>query len=268
MMVFGDHLMLLLKELQPCFHKPRLLPCRLSSYILAYCSSECQRADWTRHKPTCMDIKGDLAGRDIEKEVLKVFKKWSDAWQDPLLIWGIFAANLANQEPDFLANHSYFVRLKRRHRAGKLPASAKYEVLSGIFADTEIVAEFESIPALDLEYRKQLIESFSLGSRPDTLRFIVFVPETELCNWSRKFIAQIFDEEPELGPAKAFTNPLSAGSRLLSTALAQASRDFADHVRNGDTSAHIELLRELDDNERRYRLKDDKFVKASSSDGL
>lgn len=54
-----------------------------------------------------MDLKANLVmheGCTMEKEA-KLFMKWIDAWRSALEVWGTFAADLANQSPDFLLNH-------------------------------------------------------------------------------------------------------------------------------------------------------------------
>lgn len=74
-----------------------------------YCSAACQTSDWRNHKQVCMDHKANLqtyADSTMEQEV-KIFSKWIDAWRNALEIWGTFAADLANQSPDFLSQHRW-----------------------------------------------------------------------------------------------------------------------------------------------------------------
>ncbi|KAJ6560431.1 hypothetical protein B0H19DRAFT_1234674 [Mycena capillaripes] len=180
----------------------------------------------------------------MEKEV-KIFRKWNVAWANPLFIWGLFAADLANQEPNFVLKHSYFVCLARRREAEDQPAPAKYQLMwAGMRTDAEILAMLDHIP--DAEYRGEIVGNFhSKAPGADVLRFTVSVPFLELYSFTRRFLTQIFREQPELGEAKVFASPRSADSRR-GTGLAQAwSRNFAEHVQTGNTSGHMEVPQDL-----------------------
>ncbi|KAF7352396.1 MYND-type domain-containing protein [Mycena venus] len=219
--------------------------------LARYCSSECQRLDWKKHKKMCKDHTQDLQAEGYEFETpmekaVKMFRKWVEEWGRPLMVWGMFAADLANREPNFLVNYSFFVRLEKRPQTAKQPGNAKYQVLwAGMRADAEILCEFELF-INSADHRAQTISDFrQLIHRPDVLRLIVSVPSHELFAFSRKFITAIFREDPELGQA-AFSDPLSTNSRFLSTGLAQAwSTNFMEHVRDGNTSGYIAVLRDL-----------------------
>jgi hypothetical protein len=80
--------------------------------VARYCSTACQQYDWKRHKQTCVDHKAILnspayqgPGEPSMEDELKLFMKWNDVWRTPLISWAAFAADLANQNPDYLLNH-------------------------------------------------------------------------------------------------------------------------------------------------------------------
>ncbi|KAJ7129268.1 hypothetical protein C8R44DRAFT_73592 [Mycena epipterygia] len=213
--------------------------------IARYCSPECQRIDWAKHKQSRMDHKANLETyRDSSmKKELKAFLKWFDVWRAAIAVWAVFAADLANQLPDYLLDHSYFLYLERHPQAAKLPAAAKYQVYrGGMCSDADVLADLQHIP--DAEYRGQIINNFHL-LRParKLIRFTVGISNHYIyANGSGDLISRIFPD----GQARAFTNPLSAESRLLSAALAKAwSQKFAEHVCTGDVSGHIQILEEL-----------------------
>lgn len=96
--------------------------------------------------------------------------------------------------------------------------------------DADILQSFQTIP--DAEYRDQVTNNFYFNQpRPDLLRFTVAVNARHLYGSAGNVLSEIFSD----GREKAFTNRLSADSRLLSAGLAEAwSRKFAEDVQAGD----------------------------------
>ncbi|KAJ7126464.1 hypothetical protein C8R43DRAFT_958199 [Mycena crocata] len=210
--------------------------------IARYCSQECQTTDWKEHKQTCIDHQAELAANedpDAAKR-LKVFSKWNDVWRDGILAWGAFSADLANQPPNFLLTHSFFLRIERRAQDTKRSVNAKYQVVSsGMRADAEVLADLQRIP--DPEYRESNINGFQrLTPRRNLLRYIV--ESWPYFGTGGNFVEAAVGEEE----AKAFTNSQSAESRVLSAGLKQRWSDqFADRLNAGDTSGHIKVLQDL-----------------------
>ncbi|KAJ6466701.1 hypothetical protein C8R47DRAFT_1025090, partial [Mycena vitilis] len=104
----------------PCYRcnqpgDPKLRTCA-RCHVARYCSPECQRQDWKTHKKNCTDHKTTLQNHPdpTMDEKLKIFLKWLDIWRDALLAWGAFSADLANQPPGYLLDHSYLVEIERR----------------------------------------------------------------------------------------------------------------------------------------------------------
>lgn len=97
-------------------------------------------------------------------------------------------------------------------------------------SDTEILADLQHIP--DAEYRGQIIDNFHLlPPARNLMRFTVGISNHYIYANAGDYISRTFLD----GQAAAFTNPLSAESRLLSTALAEAwSQKFAEHVCTGN----------------------------------
>ncbi|KAJ7126388.1 hypothetical protein C8R43DRAFT_705535 [Mycena crocata] len=176
------------------------------------------------------------------QDSLKVFLKWLDHWRNALLAWAAFSANLANQSPGYLLSHSYLLEIQRRPQdeAAKHSARSKFiAVLGGMRTDEEIQEEFRRNN--DSTYRAQIIENFErIQPGPGTIRIVVIC--FPLYSNAGEQLGHIF---PDM-KAKAFVNPLSAESRLLSIALANAwAEKFADHVRTGNNTGHMEVLQKL-----------------------
>ncbi|KAJ7771147.1 hypothetical protein DFH07DRAFT_805079 [Mycena maculata] len=229
-----------------CYHcgRPGNLRACSNCQVARYCTRDCQRADWNlNHKQVCVDYKADLAtypSPTMEDEV-QDFMKWNDAWKGALDAWGTFAADLANQSPDFLLTHSFFLSLERRPNATRA-AMKSYRVVSGrMRPDSEILDEFQSIP--DAQYRAQIINGFrNLPPHADCVRFTVVLNSHYLYSHGGNLVGLTFPN----GQARAFTDPSSTESRVLSTGLATVwSRQFPEYVQRGKTSAHIEVLRDL-----------------------
>ncbi|KAJ7693904.1 hypothetical protein B0H17DRAFT_482310 [Mycena rosella] len=208
--------------------------------IARYCSSHCQKKDWKAgHKEACMDHRAILAANDMEDD-LKVFKKWNDLWRDALLVWGTFAADLANKQPDSLSKHSYFIALARQ--PGTTKRSAYQAVWAGIRSDAEVLADMQSIP--DAGYRQQITDNFQgILPRADLLRITVAFPAQYFYSIIADLVSNIFPD----GQARSFTDRLSVDSRLLSTTLVDAwSRKFAEYVRTGNASGHTQILADME----------------------
>ncbi|KAJ6478442.1 hypothetical protein DFH09DRAFT_1176978 [Mycena vulgaris] len=218
--------------------EPKLRRCA-RCHVTRYCSPECQREDWKLHKPLCVDHSTALGPME---ENMKVFLKWLDHWTDALLAWGAISADLANQPPEYLLTHSYFLEveiLPPPEAAKHSPRSKCIALLGGMRTDDGMREELDRIQ--DLEYRGQAIETFkSFPRRHDKLRIVIFC--YPFCNHIADDLANIFPDNK----ARLFSNPLSADSRLLSSALVRAwSELFPEHVRTGNVSGYVQVLQNL-----------------------
>lgn len=74
--------------------------------IARYCSANCQRENWNVHKMLCSSHAQLFTGTDPRSVAdVRLFVRWLDFWRDSLLSWAVFAADLANQEENYLVNH-------------------------------------------------------------------------------------------------------------------------------------------------------------------
>ncbi|KAJ7637954.1 hypothetical protein DFH06DRAFT_904745, partial [Mycena polygramma] len=76
--------------------------------VARYCSTDCQRANWSSHRELCY-AHAEVFDRSDHETVSRVrlFIRWLDHWRDALLSWGVFAADLANQDRHYLTTHWY-----------------------------------------------------------------------------------------------------------------------------------------------------------------
>jgi len=176
------------------------------------------------------------------EKTLKAYKKWIDLWRVPLLAWGVFSADLANQPPEYLLTHSFLVEIEKLRPREARHSDSKFKViLSGMRSDDQIRDGFRRIP--DPEYRAQIDEGFShFSPSPGLLRMLVVCYPGPLYSHAADFLRNIFPD----GKAASFTDPLSPESRLVSTALARAwAEQFAEHVRTGNDTGHEQVLENL-----------------------
>ncbi|KAF7355649.1 MYND-type domain-containing protein [Mycena sanguinolenta] len=208
--------------------------------VARYCSPQCQKSDWPNHKLNCIDHKTTLKSHpdSTMQNQLKVFLKWIDLWRDALIAWGAFSADLANQSPGYLLNHSYLVEIER------LPSNetkrSKFRVVAaGMLSDVQMMAQFDRHP--DPEYRADLKQTFRRIS-PGTTKLRLVIVCFPLYGNFGDLLDNIFPD----GKAASFTNPLSPQSRITSTALLHAWRNqFEEHVLAGNVTGHTQVLDNL-----------------------
>ncbi|KAJ7741085.1 hypothetical protein B0H16DRAFT_1565881 [Mycena metata] len=224
--------------------QPKLRTCSRCQ-VARYCSPECQKLAWKKHKPECIDHKAILKEHEdpTMDETLRWFLKWLNIWRDPLLAWAAFSANLANQPADYVLNHSCLVEVKRRPpaEAAKHATRSKYLVtLSGMCTDVQMHQEFNS-RLTDPAYRAQIVENFHrVPPAPRVLRLVIVC--FPLYSVASDDLWNIFPDNK----SAAFSNPFSSESRLLSTALERAWKEqFAEHVKKGNITGHKEVLQKL-----------------------
>ncbi|KAJ7129322.1 hypothetical protein C8R44DRAFT_75213 [Mycena epipterygia] len=222
---------------------PKLRKCA-RCHVARYCSPECQKNDWKLHKPVCTDHKTTLQNHPDPsmEDNLKVFLKWLDHWRDALLGWAAFSADLANQSPDYLLTHCYLLEVERRPlaEAAKHSARSKFiALLGGMRTDDQMREEFDRIT--DVVYRGQIIENFErIPARVGKLRIVVIC--YPFYSTAGEALARIFPDRM----ARTFSDPLSAESRLLSSALVRAwSERFPEHVQTGNVTGHLQVLQDL-----------------------
>ncbi|KAJ7044717.1 hypothetical protein C8F04DRAFT_1249973 [Mycena alexandri] len=208
--------------------------------VARYCSPECQRKNWKLHKLSCNDHKAIIESDPDPtlEDNLKLFLKWLDHWKDAVHAWGILSADLANQAPGYLLNNSYLLEIEKR-RSDKHPTRSKFIVArNGMRTEAQMREEIMRLP--NSNYRAQILSDFEGVPRdPRMLRVTV--------RWDT-FYSNSGDYPVNLFPdtASAFCNPLSAESRLISTALALTWRNkFPEHVRTGNATGYVEVVQKL-----------------------
>ncbi|KAJ7437809.1 hypothetical protein B0H11DRAFT_2106349 [Mycena galericulata] len=231
-----------------CYHcnkpgDPKLRTCSRCK-VARYCSPECQKDHWKTHKKDCVDHTTTLQNHDDSsmEEKLKLFLKWLDLWRNALLAWASFSADLANQPPEYLLTHSYVLEIEQCPQIDTAKHSTRSKflaVLGGMRTDEQMLAEFNRLT--DVGYREQIIENFERIPRGSgTIRMSVIC--FPLYSHGAEQIGHIFPG----GRAKTFSNPLSAESKLLSSALLRAwTERFAEHVRTGNVTGHTQVLENL-----------------------
>ncbi|KAK7062049.1 MYND-type domain-containing protein [Favolaschia claudopus] len=218
---------------------PKLLICSRCR-IARYCSPECQKADWKKHRDNCINHKQNYKehGDPAMKQKVRDFQEWHDVWRDGICAWGTFNADLANQSTGYLLNHTYLVEIEPL--SNKQSPASRFRVKSGgMLPDTQIQEQFDRVP--DQGYRAQLGEQYArFVPNPDLLRIVVVC--YPLYSASANYVTNIFPD----GQATSFIDPSRPESRLLSAALAQTWRkQFDKHVRNGNVKGHQEILQKL-----------------------
>ncbi|KAJ6466700.1 hypothetical protein C8R47DRAFT_1223893 [Mycena vitilis] len=200
--------------------------------------------DWKAHKLTCKDHKTNI-NHDADpsaEERLKLFLKWLDQWRDAVSAWAVFAADLANQPPDYLMHNCYFAEIEKRPplEAAQHSVRSKFQLVrAGMRTDDQMRNEFERMPPT---YSRQVTDDFERVRRhPRALRVTILCGTFYSNPAVGELIESIFPEE-----VSKITDSLSAESRLVSTALAQAWRNkFANHIRNGNVTGHKQVLENL-----------------------
>ncbi|KAJ6572580.1 hypothetical protein B0H10DRAFT_2237490 [Mycena sp. CBHHK59/15] len=218
---------------------PKLRRCA-RCHVARYCSPECQKADWSNHKPICVDHKAVLQNDAETEENLKLFMKWLDYWRNGLLAWAAFSADLANQPADYLLDHCYILEVVKQPQPAKHSVRSKFfAVLGGMRTEAQIQEEFARIRHAG--YREQVCENFQrIAPQKDLLRVVVVA--YPFYSVAGEHLGNLFPN----GQARTFANPLSPSSRLLSTKLERAWREwFAEHVRTGNVTGHTQVLQTL-----------------------
>nr|GAT58458.1 predicted protein [Mycena chlorophos] len=155
---------------------------------------------------------------------MKDFAKWMEKWQEPVLDWALFAANLANQTPDFLRDHCFYAVLERRQDVrAHAPSQSRFRVnAAGMRPDSEVLDELRLVELIDMGtgYGREVVDAFNNVPRsPSILRFCISLHACYLrvCKCG----------EP---------NQLGCESRLLGVALAAAwQQQFGEHVSAGNS---------------------------------
>ncbi|KAF7302122.1 hypothetical protein MIND_00779000 [Mycena indigotica] len=194
--------------------------------IARYCSQECQKKDWKpTHKAVCFNRKERLSDptNPLLDQYMKDYIKWNKTWQDPILAWGLLAANLANQPEDYLTNHTYYVILKRRSQTkGHIPAPARFEVtMGGMRHDSEIIEEYRAIP--NAEYSQSLLRDFKKAPRANNcIRCVVALPACAVFGNTANLVENL---AANMGiSSAALTDPCSGEARLFMSTQRVSSR--------------------------------------------
>ncbi|KAJ7068740.1 hypothetical protein C8F01DRAFT_1247233 [Mycena amicta] len=219
--------------------------------IALYCSQECQKQDWKPiHKAVCFDREERFSPKNLSGDdnplldvYLKELAKWIQVWKDPLLVWGLFAANLANQMPDYLTDHCYYVILERRPPKDSSTHSRFQATMGGMRADSEVLAELHTVQPPD--YGQQLVQDFHrIPHQKNFLRFVVSLPACRVFSMAGDLVDNLI---ALVGAQFArLTDALRGESRLLCVALSAAWQEqFAEHLRTGNTTGHVTVFQSV-----------------------
>ncbi|KAF7294316.1 hypothetical protein HMN09_01160600 [Mycena chlorophos] len=236
-------------------NQPNLRRCARCQ-IARYCSPECQKQHWkTTHKALCFDRKERFSSSPSGSpdatldQQMKDFAKWMEKWQEPVLDWALFAANLANQTPDFLRDHCFYAVLERRQDVrAHAPSQSRFRVnAAGMRPDSEVLDELRLVELIDTGtgYGREVIDAFNNVPRsPSILRFCISLPACNVFANAANPISLVVSRLD--AEADRLTDRLRGESRLLGVALAAAwQQQFGEHVSAGNTTGHLSLFKSV-----------------------
>ncbi|KAJ6525328.1 hypothetical protein B0H19DRAFT_1276124 [Mycena capillaripes] len=215
--------------------------------LVRYCSKACQQQDWPSHRPTCKPDPRDEAGNTAGYiAAQKLFMRWMDHWShQALYAWAAFAANLANNPPDYLADHLFFLVIKlRKDRSAGSPSRGAFEVHYGNnISDEEFLPYIGSV----MESTTPAIPHFQALPRSSTsIRWVVVAhvgtDDPYMCSSGALDLDELFPERS----ARSFSTRGYPPARFTAAQLRTAyEEEFHDSVRQGRDLRWNEVLRSL-----------------------
>ncbi|KAJ7867640.1 hypothetical protein B0H13DRAFT_1897480 [Mycena leptocephala] len=147
--------------------------------------------------------------RDVD-----IFSRWLDHWSRPPFGWAAFAANLANQAPDYLAGHSFWLMAQERNGYDRHSSRAAFEVMdAGMISDAQI----EESLAKFFPFEESILAAFkALPASTSTVRWVVMC-ETS-CYMSNSAAMEL-DELFLEGSAARIADRCSISARSMAAAL-------------------------------------------------
>ncbi|KAF7302089.1 MYND-type domain-containing protein [Mycena indigotica] len=236
-----------LKLCQVCSKRGELRQCA-NCKTVQYCSRECQKAHWPKHKVHCKqsqqrseEFAAFKASNPIFAQHVQSLGKFSQIWSDALFGWAACAVDLAvilKQDLNYLEKHSFFVTIERRSDvAANAPVKTAFEVIdAGMRADEEIMLEFERME-LKTGFTEPKKMFQSQKANPYLLRMVVVQPSLCLSIYLSELIPRIMPSE----------NIISwANDKILSSTLAALwLQSCRDSIRIGNTSGHLKLVKDV-----------------------
>ncbi|KAF7332434.1 hypothetical protein MKEN_00125300 [Mycena kentingensis (nom. inval.)] len=218
-------------------------------------------AHWKAHKPLCLkaekraaELAALRAADPSSAAEVELFGEFARKWIDALFAWGLFAANLpasTAKQVDYLSRHSFFVVIERRSNIpSNTPAKSTFELLDvGMRTNDAIIATFNRM-AGEI-HRQELATNFerilnAQGSFPNILRIVVVQPSTCL---SYATVDTVGGALPGTsGTTEETMKWFKPESNLLATTLSSMwLKALKEAMAKGDTSAHVKLLKNVED---------------------
>ncbi|KAK6980801.1 hypothetical protein R3P38DRAFT_3117104 [Favolaschia claudopus] len=206
--------------------------------LVRYCSRACQKLDWPEHRQSCrsrVSVLKDVPDPTQRKD-WDLFNRWLDHWSRGLFAWGVFASNVANQQPDYLATHCFLVRTKKCIDCSRRSSKGAFELVSSdMYADHEVAGVLTSL------FGPEGVNAFEglTGSSRHIRWVLICEMSYYLCHSASMDIQTLF-----LDTTSRITNRNDSFARQLAASLETRYRvQFGADIKAGDVEGWISFLK-------------------------